>query len=459
MATITKRGDTYKITVSMGYDINGRQLRQHTTWTPSPKMTPRQIDKELERQKVLFEEQCQTQQVYGGGINLADFAEKWFTDYAEKHLKPRTIANYRFFLKRIVEALGHIRLDKLQPKHLLTFYANLDEEGIRADTKYAALVDFKKLLKERNITQTVLSKSAGVSMGVVESMVANKHITAASAKKVSAALEKPLAKLFTPATKSTLSGKTKLHYHRFLSTMLETAVQWQIIPNNPCNRVKPPHAEQTETAYLDEVQAAKLITVLNGEPLQYRTMILLLLNTGLRRGELCGLEWPDIDTKNAVLSIRRNSLYLPGKGVYTDTPKTKSSVRSIKLPSNCIPMLTQYRAWQTEQRLKLGDQWQDCNRLFTTWNGSPMHPDSLTNWFSDFVKRHDLPHITIHGLRHTNATLLIAAGTNLRTVSGRLGHAQASTTANIYAHAIQSADAIAAETLDNILSVPQRKAQ
>lgn len=86
-----------------------------------------------------------------------------------------------------------------------------------------------------------------------------------------------------------------------------------------------------------------------------------------------------------------------------------------------------------------------CGRL-------PIHPDTLTNWFSDFIKRHDLPKVTLHGLRHTNASLLIAAGTNIRTVSGRLGHSQASTTANIYAHAIQSADAIAAEALGNILS-------
>lgn len=115
-------------------------------------------------------------------------------------------------------------------------------------------------------------------------------------------------------------------------------------------------------------------------------------------------------------------------------------------------MLEQHRHWQEEYRASLGDQWHESDRLFTSSDGSPIHPDTLTSWFSDFIKRHSLPKVTLHGLRHTNATLLIAAGTNIRTVSGRLGHSQASTTANIYAHAIQSADVKAAETLGNILS-------
>lgn len=201
-----------------------------------------------------------------------------------------------------------------------------------------------------------------------------------------------------------------------------------------------------------------MIALLDKEPIQYRTIILLLINTGLRRGELCGLEWKDIDFTNAVLYVRRNTLYLPERGIYDDTPKTASSQRAIKLPANCIPMLKEYRAWQAAQRLKLGDQWQDHDRLFTRWNGEPIHPDTLTNWFSDFVKRNNLPPVTIHSMRHINATLLIAAGTNLWTVSARLGHAQTSTTANVYSHAIQSADAAAAETLDDILKPIRKKA-
>jgi len=114
-------------------------------------------------------------------------------------------------------------------------------------------------------------------------------------------------------------------------------------------------------------------------------------------------------------------------------------------------LLKDYRIWQLKRKLELGDQWIDDDFLFTQWNGRVMNPDTLTKWFRQFIKKNGLCKGTIQSLRHTNATLLIAAGTPLLTVSRRLGHAQASTTSNIYAHAIRSADEVAAETIQDIL--------
>lgn len=154
----------------------------------------------------------------------------------------------------------------------------------------------------------------------------------------------PLSKLFSPVGSETLSGKTRLHYHRFLSAMLETAVQWQYIPSNPCDRVKSPRAEYKETAFLDETQAVKLISALDTEPILYQTAVLLVFNTGLRRAEVCGLEWADLDMENAVLSVQRNAVYLPGKGITGNMPKPRNSRRSVEVPQPCIPMLKEYRA-------------------------------------------------------------------------------------------------------------------
>src|SRR5699024_7626353 len=107
----------------------------------------------------------------------------------------------------------------------------------------------------------------------------------------------------------TLSAQTIRYYHMVLSSMLSTAVEWQLIPSNPCDRVKAPKIERKEAKYLDEVQAARLIKCLDNEPLQYKTMIMLFLYSGMRRGELCGLEWPDIDFDNHLVSITKSSLY------------------------------------------------------------------------------------------------------------------------------------------------------
>ena len=131
---------------------------------------------------------------------------------------------------------------------------------------------------------------------------------------------------------------------------------------------------------------------------------------------------------------------------------TKTSDRTIKLPPQAFELLKKHKLWQTEERLKMGDRWEESNRVFTQYDGKPIHPDSITGWFRDFIARTDLPKISIHSLRHTNITLLIAAGVPLRTVSYRAGHAQTSTTANIYSHAIRTADEMAADVLDDILT-------
>lgn len=217
-----------------------------------------------------------------------------------------------------------------------------------------------------------------------------------------------------------------------------------------------PKLEQKEALYLDEVQTARLLECLNDADIQNRTIVQLLLYTGMRRGELCGLEWADVDFGNAVITVRRSSLYLPSKGIFEDTTKTASSQRSIKIPNAAVQLLRTFQKWQLQARLRAGDQWQESGRIFTTWNGSPIHPDTVSGWFRDFVRKNDLPPVHIHSLRHTNATLLIAAGTNLQTVANRLGHANTTTTSKIYAHAIQSVDAAAADTLQDLLN-PTRK--
>lgn len=191
---------------------------------------------------------------------------------------------------------------------------------------------------------------------------------------------------------------------------------------------------------------------LQSEPLKYRAMITLLLYSGMRRGELCGLEWSDINFPECLVDINKSSLYITGKGTIEDTTKTFSSKRVIKLPAPVMDLLAEYKKEQTLERFKLGDKWENSDKLFTQWNGAPIYPGTVTSWFSDFVKRNNLPAVSVHSLRHTNATLLIANGTDLRTVSKRLGHSNMTTTGNIYTHAIQTADERAAEALNDILT-------
>lgn len=459
MASATKRGDSYILRASLGYDSAGKQVQKFSTWKPEPGMTARQIEKELERQKVLFEEKCRSGRLLDSSTKFADFSGYWLSEYAEKKLRASTVAGYRDMLKRINPAIGHIRLERLQPNHLMELYSNLQEDGIRADTKYIAAADAKKYLKERKLTQTAFAELAGISPRTVAAWVGGKHLTESSARKIAAIAEIPFATLFkaVEGAPKKLSAKTVVHHHRLISSILEKAVKWQIIFANPCERVEIPKVERKEARYLDEKQAAELLVCLEAEPLQYRAIITLLLYSGMRRGELCGLEWTDVDFKECLIDINKSSLYLKEKGVFEDDTKTFSSQRVIKLPSHVISVLREHKRAQDLERLKAGDKWIFTNKLFTQWNGKAIHPDTITGWFSEFIKRNGLPSVSIHSLRHTNATLLIANGTDLRTVSKRLGHANMTTTGNIYAHAIQTADERAAEALGDILSPMQIK--
>lgn len=402
MATAVKRGGSYKITASCGYDSAGDQLRRHITWRPAPGMTPKQVEKELERQKVLFDERVKSGQFLDSSMKFSDFAEQWFKDYASKNLRPKTLSQYTGLMPRINAAIGHIRLDRLQPNQLIGFYNNLAEKGIRKDSKYSCKIDFKAALRERGITKVKLAKRAGVCVGVLDSITRGDNISRKSAEGVCAAMKVPLGDMFTQIDRNggALAGKTIRHYHILIASILSTAVQWQIIASNPCGRVKAPKAETPARNYLDEVQAAEMLALLENEDIQFRTMIQLLLFTGFRRGELLGLCWEDVDLTNCVIEIKRTSLYLPARGVFEDTAKTASSLRSIKVPRVAVDALRDFKVWQTEQRLKAGDKWANSGRIFTGWNGKPLHPDTLTGQFREFVKRNGLPGVSVHSLRH-----------------------------------------------------------
>ena len=173
---------------------------------------------------------------------------------------------------------------------------------------------------------------------------------------------------------------------------------------------------------------------------------------GLRRSEVCGLEWKDIDFKTGVCSIERTSQYRnKNTGVYTSTPKTKSSRRCLQLPHELLSELNKLKVENNSLRVKCGDQWVENDRLFIQWNGEPMYPNTPYYWLQKFCEKENLPFKGLHAFRHSFATQAIMnAKVDVKTVSAILGHAQTSTTLEIYAHAFQQANAQALESVANL---------
>jgi integrase len=458
VATIRKRGkNSYQIRVSACYD-GTKQIMKSMTFKPDPNMTERQAEKALNAAAVEFENQVQRGMCLDGSIKFSEFSALWMKDYANKQLSPRTAALYEHELKRINAAIGHIHLDRLQPQQLLQLYDNLGEERISDKVRYFPKEKTPGLIASNHAKRAEIAAIAGISVRTVDTARAGHSVAEKSARGICKALKIKLSDGFTAGSEGSLSKKTVLSYHKLISSILMAAVKdYQIITSNPAQRCRAPKPEPHESAYLDENSAAHLLELLQKEPIEYHAAVSLLLYSGLRRGELLALRFSDLDFDNHLLSVCRSAQYLPGKGVFVKEPKTKGSARTIKLPAVAFDMLRDYRKWQTERRISVGNQWHDNDLLFSQWNGELMYPTTLSMWFKKFIDRTDLSHITLHSLRHSNATLMIASGVDIRTVSARLGHADANITMSVYAHAIQSADAAAAETLENILDPLHKK--
>ena len=256
-----------------------------------------------------------------------------------------------------------------------------------------------------------------------------------------------------------LAPKTIKCYLSFISDIFLYAIRMGMLKDNPCKNVVLPTPEQKEKRIPTLEEAQQLLESLENEPLYWRAFWTLAIYSGLRRGELLGLEWQDIDFDNRIITIARESQYNSEDGVYTDTPKTTSSRRTLKLHPIVFEVLRAHKVAQAEYRLSIGDQWRGSGRLFTGVNGEPMHPNAPYNWLNRFCKRTNQPFYGIHAFRHLNASLQISSGTDAKTVSANLGHSTVATTLNIYAHSFDEARARASEGVGDLLAQKSARRQ
>ena len=389
--SIEKRGkNSYRLTVSEGFDLNGRPMIHRKTIHGTKK------EAEVELAKFVTEVQNGLV-IDGKSLKFSEFVEVWKRDYGSKELAPTTYKRYcRMLETRILPYFGHFYINKIRPTDIMKFYDLLEKD-----------------------TQLVRKKGNNGSK-----------------------------------TKKPLSGKTILEHHRLLSAMLHRAVYWQLIVSNPAERVQPPRAKKTKRRSYDDEQTKILLENLEKltvEDTKYKVAIILTIFTGVRLGELMGLEWQDVDFRNGIISINRSSQYLSDMGVFTKVPKTESSIREIAIPEFIISLLEEYKLWYEDQKLIYGELWTNSDRLFVQADGKPMHPSSISKWFVKYVGTIGLPVINFHGLRHTNASLLVAQNVDIAVVSARLGHAQISTTLDFYVHPLLSHNRKAGYALENLL--------
>lgn len=375
----------YQVRVHRGRDADGRQLKPYSTvWRIPPGMTnSRTIKKELEKFKILFEQECKE--------GLVSLDKKTFAEYAayvlslkERDQKHSTVDRYRELLVRINEEIGHLKLSDVNCEHLNRFYIKLAQDG--------------------------QNKKTGKG----------------------------------------LSPKTIMEHHRLIHNIYTQAIKEGVVRFNPAEAATPPSVKKTEAEFFELESVDQIRACLKNEPLKWQCITLLMIASGARRGEIMALKWSAVDFKKNEIKICANLLYSKSRGIYEDTPKTGES-RYVGIDQSVMQLLSGYRKEQALLRLKKGDGWVSTGYCFTKEDGEPMHPDSITDWLNKFSKKYDLPHINPHKFRHTQASILYAAGVDPITISKRLGHKQVSTTQNIYAHLVAKADAEASAAVADIL--------
>ncbi len=296
------------------------------------------------------------------------------------------------------------------------------------------------------MTKAAMAQAAKIAPNTLSAAEQGRKVSLATAQAISAVLGQPVAQAWEIEWDTApLSAKTILEHHRLISTVLAQAEREMLVPYNAAAKASPPRPRRPEPNYLQPEEIIAALQALEQEPLQWRLLVTLLIVTGARRGEIVGLTWDKIDWAARQLTIDSALLYAD-RQTYQDTTKT-GDVRHLILPAEVIALMQQHRREQMALRLANGDRWQGGNWMFTRDDGRPMHPDSVTAYLSRFSSKYGLAHINPHALRHSAASVLIASGVDVVTVSHQLGHSSPATTAAIYSHLIDQAKAQAADCL------------
>ena len=390
-SVIPKPNGTYLIRISCGLDSSGKQIAKSKTFRPSkPNLSFQKLNKEIENFIAAFEEEARSDNptVRFDKITFKDFCPKYL-ELKKTVLSPNSYAFYETIINtELIPKFGKMKLREIKTYHIQEFIQYLTTEK-----------------KHRN------GEAGGISPSTVR------------------------------------------RYATVLRSILSLAYQLEYTDNDAgaSKRIIFPKIETCEVEVYTEEEVRVILSALDAEPINIRALVELAIFTGMRRGEIVGLKWADIDFENQSLSIKR-SIYKPKDGKALEKePKSKSSIRTISLPDHLIKTLHEYKLHQDRHISFMGEAWNKLDYVFTEEDGLVMNPQTPTRQFSNFLKRHNIRHLKFHGLRHTSATMLLANGCDIKTVSSRLGHADLETT-GIYLHARESTDRKAAKTFDAFIS-------
>lgn len=371
MATITKRGDAFRIKVSLGYDENKKQIVKSTTFVPPKGTTPKKAQKLAEEYAFEFERHCKGYTQLNENMRFSELADWYFENYAPVELKEGTVYNYKSaYNNHIKPVLGNVRVKDINTPRLTQFVQSLK-----------------------------------------------------------------------------LQPETVRKIYVVLQSIFHRGVEQGFIRDTPCrNVILPKNRNKKKKPVLDEEQTKRFMKLIEEKKCDpdIKRIIKVLLYTGMRCGECLALSWDDINFEEMTISIEHNLADVGGKHWLT-TPKTESSIRTIGMSQPLADIFREQKKYQEQLIEALGDDFSHPEMVFTSANGNYRDRSSLGTSLKRFLRGTEFDFLTLHSLRHCNATLLLNSGVDLKVVSDHLGHCDIGVTANIYADVLKSTKAKVAD--------------
>ncbi|MFS1511353.1 tyrosine-type recombinase/integrase [Chengkuizengella sp. SCS-71B] len=319
-------------------------------------------------------------------MRFSDFVKEWEMKYAKKELAPSTLRTYKFNLTN----------------HILPVFGHLQFDKIKPIHLVTFFDDLSKPGSRKD------GREEPLSSGAIDAI------------------------------------------HRAMRNVFKRAKEWQIIKKNIMVDIKKPKIEKTKMKFYDAEEAASVIKALYQEPLMWRLLIFTGMFGGLRRGEILGLEWNDVDFEERTLSINKNiPLTLNGEPVIEE-PKTKSSKDIVKMPLWYMDELKKYKIEWDNQKESAEDLWVEKNYefIFHGGQGKPIYYTYPSEWWTRFLNKNRLKKIRFHDLRHSCASLLIEENVPLKKIQEHLRHSMYQTTADIYTHITKKSKEDTADTFN-----------
>jgi len=247
-----------------------------------------------------------------------------------------------------------------------------------------------------------------------------------------------------------LATASVLRIFRILNAAFKYAVRLGIIPRNPADVVDRPRQRRKEMKVWDETQVISFISSIEGT--RWEALFYVAVTTGLRRGEILGLKWTDLDWVSRNLTIQRQVTTVAGKGLQFHPPKSAAGRRVVVLGERDIEKLQKHVHLQEQMKAFAGDRWQEHGLIFPSTKGTILSPWNVYKAFKELSKKAGLPEIRLHDLRHTAATLMLKQGVHPKIVQERLGHSDIALTLNTYSHVLPTLQNEAAAKLDELLT-------